>query len=60
MAEERDRTGDPAETASRDPSETETPLRRAIGTRLLFLFVLGDMLGGGIYTLVGKASPSTR
>ena len=59
MAEERDRTGDPAETASRDPSETETPLRRAIGTRLLFLFVLGDMLGGGIYTLVGKVGAET-
>lgn len=28
----------------------ETPLRRAIGGRLLFLFALGDMLGGGIYS----------
>lgn len=29
-------------------------LRRTIGPGLLFFFVLGDMLGGGIYALVGE------
>jgi basic amino acid/polyamine antiporter, APA family len=31
----------------------EGPLRRAIGRRLLLFFVLGDILGAGIYALVG-------
>jgi basic amino acid/polyamine antiporter, APA family len=34
--------------------ETRTPLKRVIGPKLLFLFILGDMLGGGIYALVGE------
>jgi basic amino acid/polyamine antiporter, APA family len=29
-------------------------LRRAIGPAMLFFFVLGDVLGGGIYALVGE------
>jgi APA family basic amino acid/polyamine antiporter len=32
--------------------EDRTELRRVIGTRLLFLFVLGDMIGGGIYVVL--------
>jgi amino acid transporter len=32
----------------------DTKLRRAIGTKLLLLFIVGDMLGGGIYALVGE------
>lgn len=40
-----------------DHSETEeTPLRKAITGRLLFLFVLGDVLGAGIYALVGQVA----
>jgi APA family basic amino acid/polyamine antiporter len=31
----------------------EGPLRRAIGRRMLLFFVLGDILGAGIYALVG-------
>ncbi len=34
--------------------EEPTELRRAIGPRLLLMFIVGDMLGGGIYALVGK------
>jgi amino acid transporter len=34
--------------------EHQGGLRRAIGTKLLFFFILGDMLGGGIYALVGE------
>jgi amino acid transporter len=33
---------------------SESGLRRAVGTRLLLLFIVGDMLGGGIYALVGE------
>ncbi|MFJ6003551.1 APC family permease [Arthrobacter sp. NPDC092385] len=32
---------------------TEGGLKRAIGTPLLFAFIVGDTLGAGIYTLVG-------
>ena len=34
--------------------EEKTGLKRVIGSRLLFFFILGDMLGGGIYALVGE------
>lgn len=34
----------------------ETGLLRAIGTPLLFAFIVGDTLGAGIYTLVGTMS----
>jgi len=33
---------------------TDSPLQRAISGRLLFLFILGDVLGAGIYALVGE------
>lgn len=33
---------------------TGTPLRRTVSGRLLFLFVLGDVLGAGVYALVGE------
>src|SRR4029077_13412977 len=36
------------------PIADERPgLKRAIGTPLLFAFIVGDTLGAGIYTLVG-------
>ncbi len=38
---------------------SETPLRRAIGPRLLLLFIVGDVLGGGIYALVGEVGAKT-
>jgi basic amino acid/polyamine antiporter, APA family len=39
---------------ARTEGEVDTRLRRTIGGALLFLFVLGDMVGGGIYALVGE------
>ncbi|GAA1739406.1 APC family permease [Microbacterium paludicola] len=35
------------------PVDDHSSLRRAIGTPLLFAFIVGDTLGAGIYTLVG-------
>lgn len=35
---------------------SDTPLKRALGPGLLTLFVVGDVLGAGIYTLVGEAA----
>lgn len=32
------------------------PLRRAISGRMLFFFILGDILGAGIYALVGEVA----
>ncbi|MYQ43302.1 amino acid/polyamine/organocation transporter, APC superfamily [Streptomyces sp. LamerLS-316] len=34
----------------------EPPLRRAIGPKLLILFVIGDILGTGIYATTGKVA----
>ena len=45
-------SGDTAERTA--TSEERTQLKRAIGPALLFFFILGDMLGGGIYALVGE------
>ena len=33
---------------------SDTPLRRVISTRMLLVFVVGDVLGAGIYALVGE------
>jgi amino acid transporter len=35
---------------------SETSLKRAVGPNFLLLFVLGDVLGAGIYTLIGEVS----
>lgn len=37
-----------------DMSESTTGLRRAVTGPLLFLFILGDVLGAGVYALVGE------
>ncbi|MGW0547630.1 APC family permease [Streptomyces altiplanensis] len=34
----------------------ETPLKRALGPKLLILFVIGDILGTGIYATTGKVA----
>jgi APA family basic amino acid/polyamine antiporter len=39
-----------------EPSAAPVGLKRAIGTPLLFAFIVGDTLGAGIYTLVGSMS----
>jgi len=36
------------------PAGEETALKRAVSGKLLYLFVLGDVLGAGIYALVGE------
>jgi amino acid transporter len=38
----------------RRQGEEETNLRRAIGPRILTVFIIGDILGAGIYALVGE------
>ncbi|HEX6601498.1 MAG TPA: APC family permease [Solirubrobacterales bacterium] len=40
-------------------ADRPTPLRRAITPGLLLLFILGDVLGGGIYALVGEVAGET-
>jgi basic amino acid/polyamine antiporter, APA family len=34
--------------------EQDSDLRRAIGPKLLTVFIIGDLLGAGIYALVGE------
>lgn len=41
-------------SATREEPEEKTQLKRAIGPGLLTLFILGDILGAGIYALVGE------
>jgi len=36
------------------PDAEDTALRRAVSGKLLYVFVLGDVLGAGIYALVGE------
>lgn len=50
MTVERARDGQDVESGG----DAGTPLRRAITGRLLFVFILGDVLGAGIYALVGE------
>jgi basic amino acid/polyamine antiporter, APA family len=42
------------EAAAPELGESPTALKRTIGPGLLLLFVVGDILGGGIYALVGE------
>jgi len=51
--------GVPVAADPRIPSGPEGKLRRAITPRLLLLFVVGDILGGGIYALVGEVGAET-
>jgi basic amino acid/polyamine antiporter, APA family len=39
---------------SADPAASEGPLKRAISRNMLLLLVVGDVLGAGIYALVGE------
>ena len=41
------------------PGEESGELRRAITPKLLLLFIIGDVLGGGIYALVGEVGAET-
>jgi hypothetical protein len=40
--------------------EVETKLKRAIGPKLLTLFIIGDILGAGIYALVGEVGAGVQ
>ncbi|MEZ5073929.1 MAG: APC family permease [Solirubrobacterales bacterium] len=46
----------PPAADERDPAAAgdRTKLARRVGPAMLLFFIVGDMLGGGIYTLVGK------
>jgi amino acid transporter len=44
----------PAPSAGTD--EPDTKLRRTVSGRLLYLFVLGDVLGAGVYALIGEVA----
>ncbi|GAA0592629.1 APC family permease [Streptomyces crystallinus] len=35
---------------------TEAPFKRVLGTRLLYFFILGDVLGAGVYVLIGQVA----
>ncbi len=43
-------------TASGDDLVPRPALKRAIGPWLLLLFIIGDILGAGIYALAGKVA----
>ena len=46
-----------ADTVARGTEPTEHPeLKRAIGPKLLLFFVIGDILGTGIYALTGSVA----
>ena len=49
---------DPALGTPRDAGE-EGALKRVITPKLLLLFIVGDILGGGIYALVGEVGAET-
>ena len=42
-----------SDTATARPGEADSGLKRSITGRLLFFYVLGDVLGSGIYALIG-------
>ncbi|MGW7067001.1 APC family permease [Streptomyces sp. NPDC054855] len=40
-------------------SDTATPLKKSLTTPLLYFFILGDVLGAGVYVLVGQVAADT-
>src|SRR5690606_22534328 len=42
--------------APRSTGEGDTELKRVLGPKLLLLFIVGDMLGTGIYALTGRVA----
>jgi amino acid transporter len=45
-----------SDTRSSDAAGSETKLKRVMGPGLLLLFIVGDVLGTGIYALTGKVA----
>src|SRR5690554_3900013 len=50
----RDLEQDAAATSPDQDRDGDTRLKRSVTGRLLFLFILGDVLGAGVYALVGE------
>ena len=48
-----------ARTPDPETGEFETPLARVIGPGMLLVFIVGDVLGAGIYALVGVVAGET-
>ncbi len=48
--------GPAAHAPQPDPASGQPPLKRAIGPRLLVIFVVGDILGTGIYATTGEVA----
>jgi basic amino acid/polyamine antiporter, APA family len=46
--------GAPGRAGEGRRGEEHTRLRRAIGSKVLTVFIIGDILGAGIYALVGE------
>jgi len=44
----------PGREVDAESGETKTKLARKVGPAMLLLFIVGDMLGGGIYALAGE------
>ena len=53
------RVAEPRMGAEDKEAENEGGLRRAITPTLLLVFIVGDILGGGIYALVGEVGAET-
>ncbi|WTC20690.1 APC family permease [Streptomyces cellulosae] len=50
------RVGHEAGTRARGAVQEPTALKRALTTPLLYFFILGDVLGAGVYVLVGQVA----
>ena len=50
---------EPRSDLNPETGEFETPLKRVIGPGMLLVFVVGDVLGAGIYALVGVVAGET-
>ncbi|GHB50100.1 amino acid transporter [Streptomyces cirratus] len=44
------------QTEQSPPDAPATPLKRALTTPLLYFFILGDVLGAGVYVLIGQVA----
>ena len=44
------------DTHSDENTEDQTPLKRVMGPKLLLLFIVGDILGAGVYAVTGDVA----
>ena len=56
MAEAKTTGASSAELKVSDTGEVETDLKRVMGPKLLLLFIVGDILGTGVYALTGDVA----